>query len=106
METKRNENAKYDAVGRLITPEGDATVGRRLFAERGYELSGRVLPPEEFTVCRDVGGFVINPEHRAGIIKKAEEALAAEIPQLLATEYISISVKYDVTLLDIANSVV
>lgn len=63
-------------------------MGRKIFDEKGYNVSGRVLPYGEFKLCHDlVDGFKINEGFYPEIIAKAEKQLAAEIPQLLASDF-------------------
>ena len=63
-------------------------MGRRLFAERNYNVIGRVLPFSEFKMCADSeGGFRINEGQYKFLIERAEKLLDTEVPQLTATEY-------------------
>ena len=62
-------------------------MGRRIFSEKKFDLDGRTLALDELTVCRDMGGFSVNPEQYDAIIKRAESALEREIPQLIASDY-------------------
>jgi len=51
-------------------------------------LNGKVLPYDAFVPFIDKEqGFTINEEHIPALIKQAEQALAAEIPQFYATDY-------------------
>jgi hypothetical protein len=61
-------------------------MGRRIFDERKFSVSGRVLPLDAVRLFSD-GGYEINPELIPYVIEKAEEVLEKEIPQLYATEY-------------------
>ena len=62
-------------------------MGRRIFSEKSFDLTGRVLSAADFVPFLDMGGFSVNPEQYDAIIKRAEAALACEIPQLIASDY-------------------
>ena len=55
-------------------------MGRRIFEEKKYNLLGRILPLRETE-------YEIPDFRKAGLIRKAETALAEEIPILLASDY-------------------
>jgi len=64
-------------------------MGRKIFAEKNYNVSECVIPYEEFKLFSDrESGFSLNPEHRAGAIEAAEKLLDKEFPVLTATEFI------------------
>ncbi len=63
-------------------------MGRRLFAERDFQVNGRVLPYDQFRLFIDrPEGFHINEEHYAKLIANGEAWLEKEIPSLYASEY-------------------
>lgn len=63
-------------------------MGRRLFEERKYDVTGKVLPLADYRPFLDApDGFTIQPGQCDNLIKVAEKALAREIPQLLASEF-------------------
>ena len=63
-------------------------MGRRVFEERKYNVDRRVLSYDDFKLFSDLEqGFTINEEQIPRIIKQAEEALAKDIPQLYAHEF-------------------
>ena len=63
-------------------------MGRKIFDEKGYNVSGRVLTYGEFKLCHDLpDGFKINEGFYPEIIAKAEKQQTAEIPQLLASDF-------------------
>lgn len=63
-------------------------MSRRIFEEKNFNLFGKVLPYSEFKPFCDLEcGFVINEEQKVRLIKRAEETLEREIPQLYAHEY-------------------
>lgn len=63
-------------------------MGRRIFKEHNFEVEGHVLPLEQYRLFRDLeDGFAIPAFRKQEMIEKAEAALAQEIPQLLASDY-------------------
>ncbi len=63
-------------------------MGRRVFAERNFNVFGKVLPLSDFRMFFDTDeGFSINEEHYPALIARAEEHLEKEFPQLLASEF-------------------
>jgi len=61
---------------------------RRLFEERNFNVTGKVVPYQSFKLFIDKPeGFNICEEHRAKIISTAEEWLEYEFPVILATDY-------------------
>ena len=61
---------------------------RRIFEERKFELSGKVISFDEFKLFLDTEkGFVIPEEQKERLVKSAEDILPKEIPQLYAHEY-------------------
>ena len=67
-------------------------MGRRIFAERGYNVAGKIVPFSDFKMFIDTPqGFKINEEQFPGIIARGEKQLDAEIPQLLAHEFMMFS---------------
>lgn len=63
-------------------------MGRKVFAERGYNVAGKVVPFSDFKMFIDTPqGFKINETQIPAIIERGEKQLKAEIPQLLAHEY-------------------
>ena len=67
-------------------------MGRKVFAERGYNVVGKVIPFSDFKMFIDTPqGFKINEEQYPAIIARGEKQLAAEIPQLLAHEFMMFS---------------
>lgn len=63
-------------------------MGRKLFAERNFNVWGKVVPFADFKLLCDMpGGFHINETLHAPIIAQAENRLQQEIPQLHASEY-------------------
>ncbi len=61
---------------------------RRIFEEKKFNPSGRVVSFDNFKPFVDIdGGFVINEEQRVRLIKAAESMLERDIPQLYAHEY-------------------
>lgn len=64
-------------------------MGRRIFAEKNYNVSECVIPYEEFKVFSDrEKGFSLNPKHKSCAITAAEELLDKDFPILTATEFI------------------
>lgn len=64
-------------------------MGRKIFAEKNYNISECVLPYEEFKPFSDrEAGFSLNPEHRDAAIAAAEALLDKDFPVLSATEFI------------------
>ena len=64
-------------------------MGRKIFAEKNYNVSECVIPYEEFKVFSDrEQGFSLNPAHKSGAIAAAEKLLDKEFPVLTATEFI------------------
>ena len=67
-------------------------MGRKIFAERGYNVAGRVVPFSDFKMFIDTPqGFKINEEQYPAIIARGEKQLTADIPQLLAHEFMMFS---------------
>lgn len=63
-------------------------MNRRIFAERNYDLRGKVLPLSEFKLFKDAkNGFNIDPDYNAPLIKRAEQLLTKEYPILIASDY-------------------
>jgi hypothetical protein len=63
-------------------------MGRRIFAERNYNVSGKVVPFNDFKMFIDTDqGFKINEELYPRIIAQGEKQLAADIPQLIASDF-------------------
>ncbi|MBE6609943.1 MAG: hypothetical protein E7634_04685 [Ruminococcaceae bacterium] len=63
-------------------------MGRRVFAERNYNVCGKVVPYNDFKMFIDTPqGFKINEELYPRIIAQGEKHLAAEIPQLIASDF-------------------
>ena len=63
-------------------------MGRKVFAERGYNVSDKVVSYNDFKMFIDTPqGFKINEEQYPAIIARAEKHLEAPIPQLIASEY-------------------
>ena len=61
---------------------------RRIFAERNFNVTGKVVPFDDFKLFIDKPqGFTINPEHYPKIIAAAERIMDKEYPHLLATDY-------------------
>ena len=64
-------------------------MGRKIFAEKNYNVAECVIPYEEFKLFSDGDvGFSLNEEHRAAAIAAAEALLDKEFPVLTATEFI------------------
>lgn len=64
-------------------------MGRKIFAEKNYNVSKCVIPYEDFKIFSDrEEGFSLNPEHREAAISAAEALLDKEFPVLTATEFI------------------
>lgn len=61
-------------------------MGRRIFEEKGYCLNGKVLPYGEVRLFEGER-YEVDPDISEKLIERAEKALATEIPQLYATEY-------------------
>ena len=67
-------------------------MGRRIFEERNFNINKKVLSFDEFKLFADLEqGFSINEEQKPRLIKRAEEMLDREIPQLYAHEYMMFS---------------
>lgn len=63
-------------------------MNRRIFAEKNYNITGKVVPYDKFRLFIDKQqGFTINPEHFPKIIERAEALLNKEYPQLIASDY-------------------
>ena len=63
-------------------------MGRKIFAERNFNVTGKVVPFEDFKMFIDTPqGFTINEELYPRIIAQGEKHLEAEIPQLIASEF-------------------
>ena len=82
----------YNKVIRNGSPEIRILVrermGRKIFAERKFNVTGKVVPLEDFKLFIDTArGLKINEELYPKIISRGEKQLSAEIPQLLASEF-------------------
>lgn len=63
-------------------------MGRKIFNERDYNVSERILPYSDFKLCYGIpDGFKINESFYPEIIAKAEKQLESELPQLLASDF-------------------
>ena len=63
-------------------------MGRRIFAEKNFNAWGKVVPFADFKPFIDLpNGAKMNEAYRAAAIARGEEHLKAEIPQLLATQF-------------------
>ena len=63
-------------------------MSRRIFEEKNFNLFTKVLPYDDFKPFFDSErGLTIDEEQKPRLIKKAEEMLTREIPQLYAHEY-------------------
>ncbi len=63
-------------------------MNRRVFEERNFNITKRVLPYDEFKLFIDrPNGFTIDPEHYPAIIKRAENIFDTEYPVVLATDF-------------------
>ncbi len=63
-------------------------MNRRIFAERNFNVTNKVVPYDEFKLFIDrPNGFAIDPEHYPAIIKRAEGILDKEYPVLIASDY-------------------
>ncbi|MBR2460531.1 MAG: heparinase II/III family protein, partial [Clostridia bacterium] len=63
-------------------------MGRKIFAERGYNVTGRVVPYSDFKMFVSTPqGFKINEAQYPYLIARGENQLKAEIPQLIASDY-------------------
>jgi len=63
-------------------------MGKRIFEERKYDLRGKIVPMGQFRLFADMeNGFLVPEFRHEALIRKAEAALEAEIPMLLASEY-------------------
>ncbi len=63
-------------------------MGRKIFAEKNFELKGKVLSYDEFKLFIDKPqGFKINEEHYPKLIANAEAWLTKDIPICYASEY-------------------
>jgi len=64
-------------------------MGRKIFAEKQFDISDKVVSYEAFIPFLDQGtnGFCVNPELIPSILKHAEALIGKEYPQLLATDF-------------------
>ena len=63
-------------------------MGRRIFAERNYNVLGKVVPFSDFKMFTDTPqGFTVNEGQIPAIIARGEAQLKADIPQLIATDF-------------------
>ena len=63
-------------------------MGRRIFEERKFNLAGKVVPFDSYRLFTDTApGFKINPVHYEKLIAQGEKRLAADIPLLVASDY-------------------
>ena len=63
-------------------------MGRRVFAERNYNVCGKVVPYNDFKMFIDTDqGFKINEELYPRLIAQGEKQLTADIPQLIASDF-------------------
>ena len=63
-------------------------MSRRIFSERNFDITGKVLSLADYRPFLDAPhGFRINPGNRDAIIKRAEEAAAKEFKLLIASDY-------------------
>ena len=64
-------------------------MGRKIFAEKNYNIEECVVLYENFKVFSDTAqGFSLNPEHRAAAISEAEKLLDKTFPVLTASEFL------------------
>ena len=63
-------------------------MGRRIFEEGKFDVTGKVISFEDFKpfLYKD-GGFKINPEHNENIIKRAEALMDKQYPVLIASDF-------------------
>ena len=63
-------------------------MGRKIFKERDYNVTGRVVPYSDFKMFIDTPqGFTINEGQYPAIIARGEKQLEAPIPQLIASDF-------------------
>ncbi len=63
-------------------------MGRRIFEEKRWNVTGRVLAQGDFKLFADLPqGFSIDAGHRAALVAQAEALLHKDYPALLASDY-------------------
>ena len=63
-------------------------MGRRIFAEKNFNISGKVVSYEDFKLFIDKPvGFSIYPEYIPNILANADRVMNKDYPHLLATDY-------------------
>ena len=63
-------------------------MGRKVFAERNFNVTGKVVPYADFKMFIDTPqGFAINEAHYPKLIAMAEKRLEEPIPQLIASDF-------------------
>ena len=64
-------------------------MGRKIFEEHGFDIEGRVLPLDRFSLFSDrKEGIYICPEYREALIAKAEALLGKSYPAIRLSEYL------------------
>lgn len=64
-------------------------MGRKIFAEAGYDINSTVLPIDEFKVfCDREKGFCLNESKRDSAIKSAESIIGKKYPVITASDYL------------------
>lgn len=64
-------------------------MGRKIFEEHGFDVEGRVLPLDRFSLFSDRReGIYICPEYRKVLIAKAEALLGKSYPAIRLSEYL------------------
>ena len=64
-------------------------MGRKIFEEHGFDIEGRVLPLDRFSLFSDrKEGIYICPEYRETLIAKAEALLGKSYPTIRLSEYL------------------